>query len=416
MKKITTLLFVLIITASAFAQFPIGHMSINFKDASRTGGFAITGSTVVTMSGTGRSIGTEVYYPATSTGDNVNVASGNFPVVVFGHGFAMTWDAYNNVFDRLASLGYIVLALRTESGILPTPSHVDFGLDERFVANQGMLLNTVNTPTAVAKFNGKVLQKSAIGGHSMGAGASFLAAASNNTLTCLFNFAAATTNNSPNSIAQASLVTVPTLMISGGGDSVADSLVQNSHYNNTAATKKFHVIIKDLTHCEFGDGDNTTCSIGQAPCGNTTCNTAFFKKYMNYLEPFLANQLKSDCVEGTRFMDSIQIVSSPKIGRKITGTIACTSVSTNDINNIAYLAIYPNPSQSIVNIDMNLVKNMDTKISITNQLGQIVFSEIKSSESQQLKMPINCESWNNGIYFITINAGEKSVIQKFVKL
>ena len=273
------------------------------------------------MPGSGRTIGTEVYYPATVAGNNQPVATGQFPIVVFGHGFAMTYDNYDNVYNRLASLGYIVLLPRTESGIFPTPVHADFGLDLKVLANQGMALNTINTPTALTVFNGKVIQKSAIGGHSMGAGCSFLAASGNNTVTCVFNFAAATSNNTPNSIASASLVTVPTLVISGEKDNVADTSVQNSHYNPTASSKKFHVIIKDVTHCDFGNGTSTTCNIGQASCGNTTCNTNLFRRYMTYVEPFLENQLKGVCLAGKQFMDTIQSPSSVRVGRKITGTL-----------------------------------------------------------------------------------------------
>lgn len=319
-SKINITLLLIFFTSLIHAQFQIGHMSINFKDASRTGGFSISGG--INMPGTGRTIGTEVYYPSATAGNNVAVATGTFPVVVFGHGFAMAWDSYDNVYQRLAALGYIVLLPRTEGGtILPTPNHADFGADLKLLANQGMALNTISTPTALATFNGKVLQKAAIGGHSMGGGSSFLAAANNSSLTCLFNFAAATTNNSPNSIASASLVAVPSLVISGEKDNVADTTVQNSHYNGLASTKKFHVIIKDLTHCEFGNGTSTTCNIGQGSCGNTTCNTNFFRRYMTYLEPFLEHQLKGSCPAGKRFMDTIQAPSTVRPGRKITGTL-----------------------------------------------------------------------------------------------
>jgi dienelactone hydrolase len=319
MTKTVSLIIALFFTIITFAQLPVGHMSINFKDASRSGGYTISGG--VTLSGTGRTIGTEVYYPATVAGNNQPVAAGQFPVVVFGHGFAMTYDNYDNIYNRLAALGYIVLLPRTESGIFPTPVHADFGLDLKLLANQGMALNTINTPTALATFNGKVIQKSAIGGHSMGAGCSFLAASGNNTVTCVFNFAAATSNNTPNSIASASLVTVPTLVVSGQLDNVADSTVQNSHYNSTASTKKFHVIIKDVTHCDFGNGTSGTCTIGQAACGNTTCNMNLFRRYMTYVEPFLEHQLKGVCLAGKQFMDTIQTPSLVRIGRKITGTL-----------------------------------------------------------------------------------------------
>lgn len=316
MKHLFLLFFTLCATLLT-AQFQVGHMSLNFKDASRTGGYAISGG--IQMPGTGRDIGTEVYYPANTAGNNVAVATGTFPIVVMGHGFAMDWSSYDNIYNRLAALGYIVALPRTEGSLSPT--HADFGADLRLL---GTLIQALNTSTVVGttSFNGKVNMKVAIGGHSMGAGCSYLAAANNSTITCLFNCAAATTN--PSSISSASLVTVPTLLLSGQRDCVADTTVQNSHYTAVAATKKFHVISKDITHCDFGNGSNFNCTFGQGTsgCSNTISNTLAFNRYMTYLEPFLANQLKDNCSEGNRFMDSLQSPSSLRVGRKITGTIA----------------------------------------------------------------------------------------------
>lgn len=313
----TTALFLLLFTAfSLRSQYQVGHMSLNFKDASRSGGYAISGG--IQMPGSGRDIGTEIYYPASAAGNNVAVATGTFPVIVLGHGFAMDWSSYDNIYNKLASTGYIVALPRTEGSLSPT--HADFGADLRLLGSLLQSLNT-STVTGTTSFNGKLSSKTAIGGHSMGAGCSFLAAASNTTLTCLFNFAAATTN--PSSISSASLTTAPTLMFSGQRDCVADTTVQNSHYAALASGKKFHVIVKDVTHCDFGNGSNFNCTFGQGTsgCSNTISNTLAFGRYMNYLEPFLAFHLKDNCSEGLRFMDSIQLSSPIRTGRKITGTL-----------------------------------------------------------------------------------------------
>lgn len=316
MKAITTLLL-MTLSIAVYSQYQAGHMSLNFKDPGRSGGFAISGG--IQMPGTGRDIGTELYYPATTAGNNVAVATGTFPVVVIGHGFAMDWSSYDNVYNRLASLGYVVALPRTEGSLSPT--HADFGADLRLLGSLVQGLNT-STVSGTTGFNGKLSAKTAIGGHSMGAGCSFLAAASNSTLTCLFNFAAATTN--PSSIASASLVSVPALLVSGQRDCVADTTVQNSHYAALASARKFQVILKDLTHCDFGNGSNFNCTFGQGTsgCSNTVSNALAFGRYMNYLEPFLAYHLKDNCSEGIRFMDSLQTPSPLRSGRKITGTIA----------------------------------------------------------------------------------------------
>ena len=398
MKKLL-LLISSCLTLGIHAQtFPVGHMSINFKDASRSGGYSISGG--IAMSGTGRNIGTEVYYPATTAGNNTSVANGQFPVVVFGHGFAMTWDSYDNIYNRLASLGYIVLLPRTESSIFPTPNHADFAADLKLLSTQGLQLNTTSTPTALATFNGKVKQTAAIGGHSMGAGCSFIAAQNNTTLTCLFNLAAATSNTAGiSSVAGASLVTVPTLVISGEKDNVADTTVQNSHYNPTSSSIKFHSIIKDVTHCDFGNGTSTTCNIGQASCSTPSCNVTLFNRYMSYIEPFLANRLKNDCNAGNTFMNLIQNPSTDRVGRKITGTIACTTTNLNSEISYDQFLVSPNPTNNVVKIENT---NSNHKIAFL-QLFDINGKLLIELNSQNTLDEINLEKFDRGVYIIQIN-------------
>jgi predicted dienelactone hydrolase len=156
MKTILSLFFLLYIGAS-FAQFQVGHRTITFNDPSRTGGFGSGG-------GSGRQIQTEVYYPALSAGDNAAIANGEFPVIVFGHGFAMSWDAYSNLWDRYAPIGYILVFPRTEGGLFPAPSHNDFALDLKVVEQRMIAENALVSSVFFQKINGN----SAIMGHSMG--------------------------------------------------------------------------------------------------------------------------------------------------------------------------------------------------------------------------------------------------------
>ena len=88
-------------------NYQIGHTTITFNDPNRTGGFG-------SGSGSGRQIQTEIYYPADVAGTDVASSSGSFPVIVFGHGFVMSWDSYDNIWTELVPLGYIVAFPRTE--------------------------------------------------------------------------------------------------------------------------------------------------------------------------------------------------------------------------------------------------------------------------------------------------------------
>jgi dienelactone hydrolase len=397
-------------TISTQAQtFPVGHMSVNFKDVSRTGGYSISGG-VTTNTANGRDIGAEVYYPATVSGNNQPVASGQFPIVVFGHGFVMGWDSYDNIYNQLAAKGYIVLLPRTEGSF--SPNHGDFGNDLKFLAAAGLNLNSVTTPSSLTVFNGKVLQKAAIGGHSMGAGSSYLAAANNNNIECMFNCAAATTN--PSSINSASLITVPTLVISGARDCVADTTVQNNHYVALASTKKFHVILKQLTHCDFGDGSNSNCVLGQSTsgCGNQVSNSLAFPRYMNYIEPFLAAHLKNDCNEAQRFMDSVNAVSSLRAGVKKQGTIICTTTNLNTIQSNNDIMIYPNPTTENINIKISLQQNERILLKLYDILGKEISVE-QSGENGQIIL--NTSLLEDGLYTLVVYHKQSTQSYKIIK-
>jgi len=412
MKKLILLITTCFTLVSQAQTFPVGHMSINFKDATRTGGFSISGG--IAMPGTGRNIGTEVYYPATVAGNNTTVANGQFPVVVFGHGFAMTWDSYDNIYNRLASLGYIVLLPRTESSIFPTPNHANFADDMKLLATQGLLLNTTSTPTALATFNGKVLQKSAVGGHSMGAGCSYIAAQNNSTVTCVFNLAAATSNTAGiSSVAGASLVTVPTLVISGEKDNVADTTVQNSHYNPTASTIKFHSIIKDVTHCDFGNGTSGTCTIGQAACNTPSCNTIYFNRYMSYIEPFLSNQLKNDCVAGNNFMTLILNPSADRVGRKVVGNIACSVTGIQEQSFLNNLTVSPNPTEGKLNISFSSEITTPITFELYDISGRLVLTSIENSTTT--KKELNLENMDKGSYILYVCQNKLRNAYKIIK-
>ncbi|MES2514517.1 MAG: T9SS type A sorting domain-containing protein [Bacteroidota bacterium] len=410
MKNIFLLLIFAVASVSGNAQsYAVGHMSINFKDVSRTNaGYTISGG-ITTTTATGRTVGSEVYYPAAVAGNNVALASGQFPIVVFGHGFVMTYDAYDNIYNRLASLGYIVIMPRTEGSFSPT--HSEFGADLRYLANAGMALNTISTSTTLALFNGKVLQKSAIGGHSMGAGSSFLAAASNNTVSCLFNMCAATTN--PSSLSSATLVTVPSLLISGEMDSVADTTVQNSHYTANASLTKFHVIIAGAKHCDFGNGTSGTCTIGQPACTGTGCNALLFARYMSYLEPFLAYELKNDCTAGNMFMNLIQNPSTDRAGRKITGSIACVTTNISSVSSDDKFSVFPNPTSGKITLSSALEVNSPLIIELYDISGRLML--LQQTEVSQTSKELNLDTLQPGSYILYIRYSEHKKAFKIIR-
>lgn len=376
MKKLLILLFYSLSLTVNSQSYQTGTITLTFNDPSRTGGFGSGG-------GPGRQIQSEIYYPATTAGSNVAVASGSFPVVVIGHGFVMSWDSYNNIYSSLSKRGYIVVLPRTEGST--SPNHLEFALDLSLAGNKLLQLNATNTLAPI--FTGKVSQKLAIGGHSMGGGSSFLSAKNNNTLTCLFNFAAAQTN--PPSSEAAKFVTVPTLIIGGEKDCVAPATAnQNKMWDSTASSKKFAVIIKNLTHCDFGNGTNINCTFGQnsSGCGNTVNNQTAFALYMNFLNPFLDALLKNNCTEANRFMDSVNL-SQVIFSKKIAGSILCTTTNLSEEDTDAPAVIYPNPAGNVFFIKGGFAAEEIKLFSIDGMEIKTVIEEYKHKE---FKLTFHC--------------------------
>ena len=97
--------FLLIMYSGAFGA--IGRLSKTINDPSRN-----------------RNIETDIYYPATLAGDNVPALSGNYPVLVWGHGFVMNVNAYMNIVNALVDEGYIIALPKTGGKFVAQPSGV----------------------------------------------------------------------------------------------------------------------------------------------------------------------------------------------------------------------------------------------------------------------------------------------------
>lgn len=276
------------------AQYQVGHTTITFNDPARTGGFGSGG-------GAGRQIQTEIYYPASTAGDNVSVASGQFPVITFGHGFAMSWDAYANIWQHYVARGYILAFPRTEGGLIPGPIHGDFGTDLRQVSDKMLALNSNST----AIFYGKIRQKAAIIGHSMGGGASFLAAANNTNIETVIGLAPAETN--PSSIAAASNVLVPALVFSGSADGVTPPIDHHIPiYEGLTGTCKSFVSITGGAHCYYAN-TNFNCDFGESTSSTNISLTRAEQQTATYgiLDPWLDFKLKDICEAYAAFLLAI---------------------------------------------------------------------------------------------------------------
>lgn len=251
MRIIFIFLTLLTIGESIGQNLNIGHTTITFNDPLRTGGFGSGG-------GPGRQIQTEIYYPAPIAGENVTVSNGQWPIIVFGHGFAMNWDAYSNIWSALVPYGYIMAFPRTESSLFPSPSHGDFGQDISLIAQK----LTEEGQNSASIFYTKVSDYACAMGHSMGGGAAVLAASQGTIFDCYVGLAPAETN--PSAIAAASNLNLPSLILSGSNDGVTPP---NQHHIPIFESiphdcKSFANLIGG-GHCYFANA-NFNCDFGES--------------------------------------------------------------------------------------------------------------------------------------------------------
>jgi dienelactone hydrolase len=371
-----------IISTNSMAQsFNIGHTTITYRDSSRS-----------------RNISTEIYYPGISTGQNVAVDSGSFPVLIFGHGFLMSWNAYQNFWTELVPKGYVMCFPTTEMSI--SPNHGAFGLDLEFLAAQ---MQNENLDSTSLFFNSLALE-TALMGHSMGGGASFLAAENNTTISALVNFAAAETT--PSAIAAALNVNVPSLVFSGDDDCVAPTNTnQTLMYDSLSPICKTHIRIINGGHCYFAN-NNFNCNLGESFC-NPTLNISRAQQQsvtFDFLNPWLAYSLKGDTSAWTRFNDSLQN------SFRINSSRRCNITSVQELHVDSEIKLYPNPASNQINLAIT-EEQRGGRLQIYNVLGKKLHEHLIKKDNVQ----IDVSHLPTGTYLVLISKEGYLYSTKFIK-
>ncbi|MBG0827764.1 alpha/beta hydrolase [Planomonospora sp. ID67723] len=223
-------------------------------DLAAPGSHAV-GYSDVSVSASGRSFSARVYYPAMSEGSNRAVAAGRFPVVSFGHGFFQNIGKYASLGRHWASWGMITIMPASQGGLFP--SHGAFADD----LNAALTWMVQQDTAGGSRFNAHVrTDRLALSGHSMGGGASVLAAARNPSVRAVTNLAAAETN--PSAKAAAATTRVPMQLVAGSQDTVAGpSGHQIPIYGAKLPSKQLRTITGGF-HCGFTDSGGFGCDSG----------------------------------------------------------------------------------------------------------------------------------------------------------
>lgn len=335
------------VTTASTQPYAIGSTSITFVDPSRGG----------------RSIPCDVYYPADSPGSGVPVGGlpgVDYPVISFGHGYQLTTSLYDFVWQSLVPEGYIVVLPRTAGELFP--NHLDFGKDLAFVV---VALKQAGADAGSLFFE-RIADESAVMGHSMGGGASFLAAKEYPLVTAVASFAAAETN--PSAIGAASFITAPALVFSGSNDCVTPPAShQIPMYEALASDCKTYVDITGASHCQFAEY-SFICSLGEGGCPATISRSQQQTIAMQFLGLWFDYHLKGNVQAFVAFLDLLSSSS------EVTHDAQCDVTGIGDPTDapgaaLGRVSVSPNPFTPSATIAFELRRTSSVRLSIFDATG-----------------------------------------------
>ncbi len=377
MRKTLLVVFAFFVVEFSFAQ-GLGHTTLTFTDATRNN----------------RSIPCEVYYPATSAGDNTtaldpaSLGLNGFPAIAVGHGFVIGAANYDIIAEQLIPFGFIVALVNTEAGF--APNHQEFGLDLAFVTHA--LQQESQNSTSIL-YNVVNQEKEAIIGHSMGGGAAWLAAASDPLIDAVVGLAPAETN--PSAIAAAASVNCNTLVFSGSEDAVTPPAENHQPiFDGTNGCKTF-VSLTGGSHCGFIDS-GTLCDFGE-PLGGSLSRADQQDAYLTLMTAWLRYFLNAECVEElySDYVFSHSFVSADLLA----ACMLCGNVNDAEDN---VVSVFPNPNQGTFSIQWK--NEMFNTVELFDATGkrvskQVILQQGFFNETAKL---------NPGVYWLKLS-GEKSV-------
>lgn len=220
---------------------------------------SVTFSAIEEGAAINRTIQARVYYPALAPGGQnaaLDPTGGPYPGIAFGHGYVQPITRYASTTTHLATWGFIVIATKSQGG--PLPSHSQYA--DELIATLNWL-EAQHGQASSRFFQNVDIAHFGISGHSMGGGASLLAADRDPSIVAVANLAAAQTN--PSAIAAMAAITAPVLLVAGSEDSITPP---NQHqapmYNNGSAPRQL-ALIQGGFHCGFQDsGPRVGCDRG----------------------------------------------------------------------------------------------------------------------------------------------------------
>jgi len=79
-----------------------------------------------------------------------------------------------------------------------------------------------------------------------------------------------------------------------------------------------------------------------------------------------------------------------------------------------YLRFYPNPAESMINIEFKTAKPTDTKVLISDMLGKTLYEEKLKDFSGEYSKQVDLSQYGSGTYILQIIQGRKAITRKIM--
>lgn len=168
----------------------------------------------------------------------------------------------------------------------------------------------------------------------------------------------------------------------------------NHSIQTNGETVFYHVFRK------FMDGSNGH-SMSNMTAGNTYTHYANSTISVNAAPA----QGSFDFWIGTSNMDVIVWLQNTTTGEVLQSAYGkYTTSGINEMDDVArFIAVYPNPSNEVAGIELDLIDRSDVTLNLVNSLGQTVYTSSESLDAGIQKIEVSTASLSAGLYFINVS-------------
>lgn len=214
------------------------------------------------------------------------------------------------------------------------------------------------------------------------------------------------------------------------GTNTASNTMTPISFSNAGLVTQYIVISAGNSFSLAIKNDNTLWSGGYNTSGqlglgnNTAVNTLNQVGTNNTWFAISAGDVHSLAMETTTSLWSTgrglegQLGIGTNVANNTLQSVGCpTTVLANETVSIDKntISVYPNPTNTIVNIDYTLENSSDVVLRVTNIQGQVI-TEIKTEKSSGLNTDtLDLSSQSSGMYFLTLTSGNNTFTTKVVK-